>query len=130
MIDRKHRFHGYGSLRHVYAHGEQIRGPYLSLKYNPNPRRSIFRAAVVVSRKVDKSAVARNRIRRRLYECIRVYQPEIKEPYDLVFTVFSPQLEDSSAEELQETVNKLLLDSGVMNQIAPRDRDMIVGKEK
>ena len=130
MIDRKHRFHGYGSLRHVYAHGEQIRGPYLSLKYNPNPRRSIFRAAVVVSRKVDKSAVARNRIRRRLYECIRVHQAEIKEPYDLVFTVFSPQLEDSTAEELQETVNKLLLDSGVMGQIAPRDRDMIVGKEK
>jgi ribonuclease P protein component len=130
MIDRKHRFHGYGSLRHVYSHGEQVRSLYLTLKYNPNPRRSIFRAAVVVSRKVDKSAVARNRIRRRLYECIRVYQNDIKEPYDLVFTVFSPQLEDSSAEELQVVVNKLLLDSGVIGQATPRDHDMIVGKEK
>ena len=130
MIDRKHRFHGYGSLRHVYSHGDQVRSLYLTLKYNPNPRRSIFRAAVVVSRKVDKSAVARNRIRRRLYECIRVHQADIKEPYDLVFTVFSPQLEDSSAEELQEVVNKLLFDSGVLSQTAPRDHDMIVGKEK
>jgi ribonuclease P protein component len=130
MIDRKHRFHGYGSLRHVYTHGEQVRSLYLTLKYNPNPRRSIFRAAVVVSRKVDKSAVARNRIRRRLYECIRVHQAEIKQPYDLVFSVFSPQLEDSSPKELQEAVNKLLQDSGVLNQVTPRDHDMIVGKEK
>lgn len=130
MIDRKHRFHGYGSLRHVYSHGEQVRSLYLSLKYNPNSRRSIFRAAVVVSRKVDKSAVARNRIRRRLYECIRTHQADIKQPYDLVFTVFSSQLETLSAQELQEVVNKLLIDSGVLSRVTPGDRDMIVGKEK
>src|ERR1019366_9050788 len=121
MIDRKHRFHGYGSLRHVYSHGEQVRSLYLTLKYNPNPRRSSFRVAVVVSRKVDKSAVARNRIRRRLYESIRLHQADIIEPYDLVFTVFSPQLETSSVEELQEVVNELLQDSGVLAQATPRD---------
>ena len=130
MIDRKHRFHGYGSLRHVYSHGDQVRSLYLTLKYNPNPRRSIFRVAVVVSRKVDKSAVARNRIRRRLYEVIRLYQANIKEPYDLVLTVFSPQLEALSTEELQEVVNKLLKDSGVLGQSTTEDHDIIVGKEK
>ena len=130
MIDRKHRFHGYGSLRHVYTHGQQVRSLYVSLKYNVNPRRSVFRAAVVVSRKVDKSAVARNRIRRRLYECIRVYQDSISQPYDLVFTVFSPQLEDLTASELQGVINKLLTDSGVISEPTPKERDIIVGKEK
>lgn len=130
MIDRKHRFHGYGSLKHVYTHGQQVRGLYLSLKYNPNPRRNVFRAAVVVSRKVDKSAVARNRIRRRIYEAIRLNQTKITNPYDLVFVVFSTQLETFSPKELQEAVDNLLTDSGVIKQSNTEDRDMIGEKEK
>lgn len=102
MISRKHRFHGYGSLRYVYQHGKTVRAPMSSLKFAPNPRRSDYRLAVVVSKKVNKSAVTRNRIRRRLYEAVRGHEASIKEPYDMVLTVFSEQMATVSAEELQK----------------------------
>jgi ribonuclease P protein component len=72
MISRSHRFHGYNSLRHVYRHGRMARGSQFAVKAALNPRRQTYRVAVVVSRKVNKSAVARNRMRRRLYELVRV----------------------------------------------------------
>jgi ribonuclease P protein component len=102
MISRKHRFHGYGSLRYVYRHGKTVRGPMSSLKFAPNSRRSDYRLAVVVSKKVNKSAVTRNRIRRRLYEAVRKHETDIKAPYDMVLTVFSEQMATVPADELQK----------------------------
>ena len=75
MISRKHRFHGYGSLRYVYQNGKTVRGPLASLKYVHNPRRDSYRFAIVVSKKVNKSAIVRNRIRRRLFAIIREELP-------------------------------------------------------
>ncbi len=75
MIAKAHRFHGYGSLNFVYKNGKTERGPLFAVKSILNPKRSEYRMAVVVSRKVNKSAVARNRIRRRLYEIVRSLEP-------------------------------------------------------
>jgi len=104
MIARKHRFHGYGSLRYVYQHGRTVRGSMTSLKFAPNTRRTSYRLAVVVSKKVNKSAVVRNRIRRRFYEVVRRHEAEILKPYDMVLTVFSDQMATISAAELEQSV--------------------------
>jgi ribonuclease P protein component len=108
MISRSHRFHGYGSLRYVYQHGRTIRRPAMSLKYVPNRRRTSYRLAVVVSKKVNKSAVVRNRIRRRFYEAVRRHEADITEPYDIVLIVFSEQTANLPASELEEAVRDLL----------------------
>lgn len=108
MIARRHRFHGYGSLRYVYKHGQTVRGSMLSLKFVPNTRRSAYRLAVVVSKKVDKSAVVRNRIRRRVYEVVRQLEDRIQAPYDMVLTVFSEQLATMPADELKKMVTAQL----------------------
>ena len=76
----------------------------MALKYLHNDRRKAYRLAVVVSKKVNKSAVQRNRIRRRLYEAVRRYEAQINEPYDLVLTVFSEKLLDLSPAELDKLV--------------------------
>jgi ribonuclease P protein component len=104
MIARKHRFHGHGSLRYVYQHGKVVRGAFSSLKFVPNPKRSSYRLAVVVSKKVSKSAVVRNRIRRRLYEEMRRQSDSIKEPHDMVLTVFSEQAAEISPDEITKLV--------------------------
>lgn len=104
MISRKHRFHGYGSLKYVYQNGKTVRGPLTALKFTTNPRRNDFRLAVVVSKKVNKSAVVRNRIRRRVYEAAR-RQLIDNQPYDLVLTVFSEQLATMSPAELDELLS-------------------------
>lgn len=104
MISRLHRFHGHNSLRYAYQHGKTVRGPLTALKYVINSRRSSYRLAVVVSKKISKSAVVRNRIRRRLYEAVRLQQANITEPYDLVITVFHEQTATMPADELARMV--------------------------
>lgn len=108
MIRATHRFHGHNSLNFVYGHGKTVRSGQVSLKFCLNPKRSSYRAAVVVSKKVNKSAVIRNRIRRRIYEIIRVYQPKITEPYDLVFTVFSDQIATMPHKDLLTAIQSTL----------------------
>lgn len=104
MIDRIHRFQGHGSLRFVYQKGQTVRGQFCSLKYILNRRRRHYRVAVVVSRKVHKSAVVRNRIRRRIYEIVRVEAKRIREPYDLVITVYSDQMAEMPAVQLRQAI--------------------------
>ncbi len=101
MIDKSHRFQGRGSLRFVYQRGQTSRGTLGVVRYIINKRRTTFRAAVVVSRKVNKSAVVRNRIRRRVYEVVRELAPRIREPYDIVFIVYSDQVATLPTEDLK-----------------------------
>ncbi len=108
MISRKNRFHGYGSLRYVYRNGLTVRGPLCAIKYVANAKRSDYRLAVVVSKKVHKSAVVRNRIRRRLYEAVRLESSAIQQPYDMVLTVFSDKVASIPAEEITQMVHAQL----------------------
>lgn len=114
MISRKHRFHGYGSLRFVYRHGQAVHGQLISLKYVSNPKRTTYRLAVVVSRKVSKSAVVRNRIRRRLYEAVRLQEDKIKQPYDIVITVFHENIAKTPPEDLSRLVSSQLHQAGIV----------------
>ena len=114
MIPRTHRFHGYNSLRHVYRHGQTARGPLFAVKAAANPRAKTYRLAVVVSRKVHKSAVARNRIRRRLYAAVRSLDTEIDTPHDIVLTVFSDGVLAEPAQSLTRLVARQLSAAGVL----------------
>ena len=108
MINSKNRFHGHAAVRRVYRQGKTVRTPYVALKYSLNERRKNPRAAVVVSRKVNKSAVVRNRIRRRVYEVIRRQIDSDTQAYDLVFTVFDEKIATMPAPELDKTIQSLL----------------------
>jgi ribonuclease P protein component len=107
MLTRSHRFHGYGSLRHTYNQGKTVRGQLISLRYATRPTGKPYRVAVVVSRKVHKSAVVRNRIRRRVYEWVRQCET-VPAATDLVFTVFSDQITRIEAEQLNSIMSELL----------------------
>jgi ribonuclease P protein component len=113
MITRTHRFHGLGSLRFAYTKGKTVRTSELGLRFVENSRRSTWRAAVVVSKKVHKSAVKRNRIRRQLYEILR-QGPAISKNVDLVFTVYSEAALELTFADLERQVTKLLKDARVV----------------
>jgi ribonuclease P protein component len=115
MISREHRFHGYNKLTTVYRKGQTSRTSLLSLKYYKNPRQNTYRLAVVVSRKVHKSAVVRNRIRRRIFELYRLEAPNFTEQYDMIVTVFSEQIADMPASELKKLVQKQLSQAGIIS---------------
>ena len=104
MISGSHRFRGHGSLRYVYNKGSVVRCQYFMVKFVPNEKRKAYRLAVVVSKKTDKSAVVRNRIRRRFYEAVRRLESRIAEPYDVVITPFSNLTADMATEELEKNI--------------------------
>jgi ribonuclease P protein component len=124
MIGRTHRFHGRGSIGRLYANGKSVRTGSLALKYSQNPKRREYRAAVVVSRKVSKSAVVRNRIRRRIYEHVRILSSSFTGPYDLVFTVFDEKIATVSPTELAADIAKLCKKAG-LTSVKPGSRDIV-----
>lgn len=107
MIAQKYRFHSRGGVHYVYQKGKTIRTPMISLVFAPNTRGG-QRFGVVISKKVLKSAVGRNRIRRRVYEAIRLELPEFTTPQDNLFVVFSQSISQMPFRELRRTVHELL----------------------
>jgi ribonuclease P protein component len=72
--------------------------------------------AVVVSKKVHKSAVVRNRIRRRLYEIVRLNQDKITDPYDIALIIFSPLIAELEPKKLEDLIIDLFEKAGIFNK--------------
>jgi ribonuclease P protein component len=124
MLGRTHRFHGLKALNGVYKRGKTVRAPMLSLRYAQRSADKPHRVAVVVSKKVNKSAVARNRIRRRVYAVVQAVTsggPDgIKPGTDMIFTVFDDRVREMPPDELRKTVDGLV-DKAAARQ-APQSR--------
>ena len=112
MLNKKYRFHSRGGVRYVYQKGKTIRSPKMSLVFVGNSR-GFTRFAVVVSKKVEKLAVNRNRIRRKIYEVIRANLDSIPDKTDYIFVVFDKGLLKMKNEEIAEIMSKLISDSKV-----------------
>lgn len=107
MIPSPFRFHGHNSLRYVYANGKAVRSQPLTIKWVKNSHRTRPRISVVVSKKVLKSAIGRNRIRRRLYEYVRVNLPHLNDVYDIVIIATSPDLRTMEYSDLKAQLDQL-----------------------
>lgn len=107
MISTLFRFRGHNSLRYVYANGKAVRSQYFTVKYTANKHRSNSRFSVVVSKKVIKSAVARNRIRRRVYEYVRINLPKITETHDIVIICTSGEIRSIPYEQVRQQLDEL-----------------------
>lgn len=116
MISRIYRFHGHNALKHLYKYGKAVRSGSMTLRYEPNPRRQRPRIAVIVSRKVHKSAVVRNRIRRRVYEAVRPCVTPESPALDMAFIIYDERVATDSPEELQRAVHKLLKKAGFTSE--------------
>ena len=100
-------------MRYTYQNGKTIRGSKISLVFADNTRKR-QRFAVVVSKKVLTSAVGRNRIRRRVYEAIRLESIKIEKPVDCIFIVYTKDIIDMDFMELRNTVRVLLRDADII----------------
>lgn len=116
MLTKANRFHGHGSLRYLYKNGTSVRSHWITLKYISNPRRKKSRISVVISKKIHKSAVGRNRARRRVYEIMRQEMPLFKGTYDITLIIFSSEVITAEHSELHKTIKDLLNQTPVYNQ--------------
>ena len=108
MIPSPYRFHGHNSLRYVYTNGKAVRSQTLTVKWAQNTHRSKPRFSVVVSKKVIKSAIGRNRIRRRIYEYLRIHLHQLDKVYDIVVICTSPDLKDIPYPDLKGQLDTLI----------------------
>ena len=113
MLAQKYRFHGYGALKYVYRNGQSVRQQYFTLKYIANKRRKNSRFAVVVSKKVHKGAVGRNRIRRRMYEILRQESSKLDASYDIACIVFSSEVREAPYETLTQSIRDAFTSAGL-----------------
>jgi ribonuclease P protein component len=107
MLASKYRFHSRGGVRYTYRKGKTIYGKKLTLIFAPNTRNA-RRFAVVVSKKILKSAVGRNRIRRRVYEAIRSLLSQYPNPNDYIFIVTSKEVADIPFDRLASRVKDVI----------------------
>lgn len=113
MLAFRYRFHGHGSLRYVYSRGNAERSRLFTVKVTSNPHRKQSRFAIVVSKKVHKSAVGRNRIRRRLYELIRHELPHMSSIYDVVVIISSSEVITLPIDDIKKQLTTLFSQAGL-----------------
>jgi len=119
MIGRSNRFHGRAGIQRLMRGGQSVRSGSFALRFTPNPKRSSYRLAVVVSRKISKSAVVRNRIRRRLYERVRILSNSFPVTYDLAIIVYDERVKDMPADKLDAEAAALLKKANLTSAAAP-----------
>ncbi len=85
----------------------------ITIKYISNPHRKNSRFSVVISKKVIKLAVKRNRLRRRIYEIIRTELPKLKTNHDVVIMIFSPEVYSFDSSKLNKVLKASLSQSGL-----------------
>jgi len=97
------------SLRHrtdiqrVFAQGRRRRSHHLTVFVLPRETElSCSRAALVVTRKVSRLAVRRNRLRRRLREAFRAITPLLAAPVDVIIIPQQAALRATQAELVGE----------------------------
>lgn len=91
----------------MYQHGKTFRGPKMSLIFAEN-NKGFTRVAVVVSKKVNKTAVGRNRIRRRIYEVVRRNFEDVPRRHDYIFVVYAPDVLNVPHKELEKILGDLV----------------------
>jgi ribonuclease P protein component len=76
---------------------QSFTSPFFVLKFTKNEQ-TFSRFGFVVSKKIDKRAVVRNRLKRQIRSCIETNLDKIASGYDLLFVLKKPLLKKTTAE--------------------------------
>lgn len=102
-LPRKNRLVGKKNFDKVFKEGKTVRGSFLFIKKILN-NQSASRFGLIISSKIFKKATERNRVKRIIYELIRLRIDKIKSGYDLVI-IFKIKTDERS---LKEDLERLL----------------------
>lgn len=106
MLPKENRLKRKKDIENVWKHGKSQRFNSLLLKAVKN-NLAKTRFAFIVSVKVAKKAVKRNKLKRRLREIIRKKLPQIKPGFDVIISALVG-LTEKNFQQLEEIVDKLL----------------------
>jgi len=106
MLARAFRLSREQDFKNIFKKGRRYQGMYYLVRVVPN-NRDYSRVSVVVSLKVSKKAVVRNRVKRQTRAIIEKMWYEIKTPIDIVVTIGSDAV-DKDFNELERDLQALL----------------------
>lgn len=108
MINRAHRFRGQKDIITIYRRGASVRRGQITAKFLPS-KTANYRLAVVISKKIHKSAVVRNRIRRRLIEQFRLAAGARKTiNSDIVLSVYDEKFATAPPKDITGIINQVI----------------------
>lgn len=106
MLKKDHRLTKQKEIDNVFKKGKGSYNDCIGIKAVKNKER-FNRIAIIVSLKVSKKAVIRNKLKRRVAHVLKEYIPEFQENYDIVSIVLPPAKE-VNYRELKYTVKEHL----------------------
>jgi ribonuclease P protein component len=101
MIPSKNRLKKERDFQQVIRNGKYLSSDLISIKFFSNSI-GTTRIGFIVSKKISKKAVLRNRIKRILRESTRRYLDKIKEGYDIIIIAKEKMKEIESNEVIKE----------------------------
>ena len=109
MLKKQFRVTKEKDFQKVYKKGLFNNGKYLKINLLSN-RRDLSRIAVVVSKKTEKKATKRNKVKRIVREAVKEIYLNLSDGYDIILNVKKEALEASKEDikkDLLETLKKL-----------------------
>lgn len=103
MLPLKNRLKKKKDFENAFAEGKTAKGKYFFLKTLKTESED-SKIGFIVSKKVSKKAVERNRVKRLFREAVRLELARIKPGYSLVFIVLNSAKEKDLTEIKQEIV--------------------------
>jgi ribonuclease P protein component len=114
MLSSKNRLKKKKDFEAVFKKGETIRGGMFFLKISSTSNKD-SRIGFVVSKKISKKAVERNKIKRRLREALRYALPSLKNSFDIV-CVALPNIKTNTFKEIKQEIEEALKRKKLMNK--------------
>jgi len=112
-LSSKNRIRKNTDFEFIFKKGQKRDSFSFYIRFLPN-KSEITRFGIVVSPKIFKRAVVRNRIKRRISEICRKKIEDIKKGYDIVLIIKSPAL-NRNIQELTEDFFKVFKKANLLN---------------
>jgi len=106
MLKRIYRITKAEDYRRIYRQGSKIYNPFFILRCLSN-QKSVGRFGVIISKKVAKKAVLRNRLKRQITEIIRLTRPGVLSGYDCSL-ICLPRVKEADYATLRRNWGKIL----------------------
>jgi len=107
MLPKKYRLKDFWEIEEVKKKGQLFQSLSFGVLVFFRDKKQNSRVAFIVSLKISKKSVERNRTKRLLSEAVRGFLPSIKPGYDLVFLI-KKNLVGRNKQEVEKEVERIL----------------------
>lgn len=106
MLSREYKLKKDNDFKKVFEKGKFYHSDFIKIRFLKNDLK-VTRFGIVVSSKISKKAVSRNRIRRRLEEIIRIRLDQIRSGFDIV-VLFEPEVIGKNHKQIEQVFVNLI----------------------